>query len=182
MRCTTLNIIINSVIVFVIVFYIYFNRTPIRYINYNKDIIVCPCDGVVMKSNDRYITIFLSPFDVHAQYAPTDSIIKSTREIQGKANMANTPESDHNAGVEVVFNSQFGDIVITQRVGFLVRRIQNHVDIGEYVDRGYNYGKINFGSRVDIILPIGITSILKPKQRVYGGLTILSMGNIKNTI
>ena len=124
----------------------------------------------------------MSPFDVHAQYTPIDSIIKSIRIIQGKAHMANTPASDHNAGVEVVFNSKFGDIVVTQRVGFLVRRIQNHIDIGEYVERGYNYGKINFGSRVDIILPEGMTSILKPKQRVYGGLTIISMDDIKNIV
>lgn len=178
MLCTLINI----VIVFVIVFYIYFNRTPIRYVDYNDDVIVCPCDGVVTNSNDRYISIFLSPFDVHAQYTPIDSIIKSTRIIQGKAHMANTPASDHNAGVEVVFNSKFGDIVVTQRVGFLVRRIQNHIDIGEYVERGYNYGKINFGSRVDIILPEGMTSILKPKQRVYGGLTVISTDNIRNTI
>lgn len=182
MLCTSINKIINIVIVFTIVFYIYFNRTPIRYVDYNKDIIVSPCDGVVTNSKDRYISIFLSPLDVHAQYAPIDSIIKSTREIHGKAHMANTPESDHNSGVEVVFNSKYGDIVVTQRVGFFVRRIQNHIDIGEYVERGYNYGKINFGSRVDIILPEGKTSILKPKQRVYGGLTIISIDNIKNTI
>lgn len=182
MRCTTINNIINIIIVFFIVFYIYFNRTPIRYVDYNKDIIVCPCDGVVMNSKDRYISIFLSPFDVHAQYSPIDSVIKSIKIIHGKAHMANTPASDHNAGVEVVFNSRIGDIVVTQRVGFLVRRIQNHIDIGEYVERGYNYGKINFGSRVDIILPDGMSSILKPKQRVYGGLTIISTDNIKNTI
>ena len=168
MRCTSINKIINCVIVFVIVFYISFNRTPIRYVDYDKDIIVCPCDGVVMNSNNRYISIFLSPLDVHAQYTPINSIIKSIRVIHGKAHMANTPASNHNAGVEVVFNSKFGDIVVTQRVGFLVRRIQNHININEYVERGYNYGKINFGSRVDIILPKGMKSILKPDQRVYG--------------
>jgi phosphatidylserine decarboxylase len=85
--------------------------------------------------------------------------------------MAFKPESEHNEGIIVTFSCEYGDIEVTHRVGFFVRRIQNHIEIGEEVDRGYNYGKINFGSRVDIVIPLGISSKLKTNTRVYGGLT-----------
>ena len=130
-------------LIFLILFYLYFNRTPNRYIsNISNNIIVSPCDGLVTHAIGRNISIFLSVFDVHAQYSPIDSIIKNIEIIHGKSYMAFKPESEHNEGIKVTFASKYGDIEVTQRVGFFVRRIQNHIKIGENVKRGYNYGKI----------------------------------------
>lgn len=159
---------------FLITFYLYFNRRPDRSISeYSNDTILSPCDGTVMYAEGRNISIFLSPFDVHAQYAPIDGYIKDIEVIHGGAYMANKPKSIHNEGVKVIFSSEMGDIEVVQRVGFFVRRIQNKVQINDTVQRGYNYGKINFGSRVDILLPVNTTTTLEVGQAVYAGITKL---------
>jgi phosphatidylserine decarboxylase len=85
--------------------------------------------------------------------------------------MATKPESSHNEGIRVTFGSKLGNIVVTQRVGFFVRRIINNINIGNNVGRSYKYGFITFGSRVDIILPPNYSSILKVGDKLIGGFT-----------
>ena len=164
--------IIVSTIVFLFIFYLYFNRKPDRSkSDYPNHTILSPCDGTVMNAEGRNISIFLNPFDIHAQYVPIDGYIKAIEIIHGEKYMANKPESIHNEGVKVIFSSALGDIEVIQRVGFFVRRIQNYIQVNEFVQRGYNYGKINFGSRVDIVLPQNNNTILKVNQKVYAGIT-----------
>jgi len=59
-------------------------------------------------------------------------------------------------------------------VGFFVRRIQNYIKVNDFVKRGENYGKINFGSRVDILLPSNYTTNLQIGQTVFAGITKIS--------
>tara|TARA_B100000780_G_C21070835_1_gene430886 strand:+ start:239 stop:751 length:513 start_codon:yes stop_codon:yes gene_type:complete len=164
------NIII-SVIIILVLFYNYFNRQPVRITNLPLDIIVSPADGVVKYANNRIISIFLNIFNVHCQYVPINSYVKDIIIISGTYNLANTPESGHNEGIKVIFESNFGEIEVIQRVGFFVRRIQNTIKKNEYVERNKIYGKINFGSRVDIKLPEGFVTNLIVGQKIYGGIT-----------
>ena len=164
---------IHYLIIFLLILlilYKLFLRKPIR-INNIPYIIVSPCDGLVTSVKNNHISVFLSVFDVHWQYNPVDSKIKSIETIHGGYKMAMKPESMHNEGIRVVFDSQFGDIVVTQRVGFFVRRIQNIINIGDIVKQSEPYGVIRFGSRVDIILPYTVRCILKEGQHVVGGET-----------
>ena len=156
----------------IIILYKLFIRKPIR-INDIKNIIVSPCDELVTKVDNNNISVFLSVFDVHWQYAPVDSTVKSIETISGGYKMATEPESSHNEGVKVVFSSEYGDISVTQRVGFFVRRIQNNINIGENVKQSEPYGVIKFGSRVDIILPNNVKNIIKKGKRLVGGVTPL---------
>ena len=160
------------IIFLIILFLLFFIRRPIR-INVNNNILVSPCDGTVMNIDDNNISIFLSPLDVHWQYAPIDSVVKGIEIIHGKHKMAFKPESDHNEGVKVTFGSELGDIIVTQRVGFLVRRINNNIEIGNEVKQSDPYGIIVFGSRVDIIIPAELKCILKKGDKVKGGITPL---------
>ena len=156
----------------IIILYKIFLRKPIRINNINNTI-VSPCDGLVTYVNGNYISVFLSVFDVHWQYVPVDSIVKSIETISGGHKMATSPKSLHNEGVRVVFSSEYGDISVTQRVGFFVRRIQNNINVDDKVKQSESYGVIRFGSRVDIILPDKVKCILKKNQRVIGGITPL---------
>ena len=156
---------------FPLLFLKYFFRKPKREIISDK--IVSPCDGIVTKVDGSDISIFLSLLDVHWQYTPINSKIKSMETIHGPNNMAILPKSSHNAGVKVVFDSEYGDLSVTQRVGFFVRRIQNNIKVGDIVKQSFPYGIICFGSRVDIVLPDTTECILKKGQRVVGGETIL---------
>ena len=154
-----------------ILFLRFFFRKPDRKSITDK--IVSPCDGIVTKVDGSDISIFLSLFDVHWQYTPINSKIKSIETIHGANNMAILPKSSHNAGVKVVFDTEYGDLSVTQRVGFFVRRIKNNIKIGDIVKQSNPYGIIRFGSRVDIVLPQNTECILKKGQRVIGGETIL---------
>jgi phosphatidylserine decarboxylase len=165
-----LYLISISIILYLIL--ILFNRSPDRITYINKNIIVSPCDGTVTYSNGRYISVFLSPLNVHVQYAPIDSTIIDIQIVNNGVHlMATKPESSHNEGIRVTFGSKLGNIVVTQRVGFFVRRIINNINIGNNVGRSYKYGFITFGSRVDIILPPNYSSILKVGDKLIGGFT-----------
>ena len=152
-----LYLISISIILYLIL--ILFNRSPDRITYINKNIIVSPCDGTVTYSNGRYISVFLS------------TIIDIQIVNNGVHLMATKPESSHNEGIRVTFGSKLGNIVVTQRVGFFVRRIINNINIGNNVGRSYKYGFITFGSRVDIILPPNYSSILKVGDKLIGGFT-----------
>ena len=159
-------------LVLVILFVLFFNRVPNRSLSkFADNIILSPCDGLVTHVSGRNISVFLDPLDVHAQYVPNDSVVKSIEIIHGSHKMANSPESIHNEGVKVIFSSTLGDIEVTQRVGFFVRRIQNYIKPGDKLKRGFNYGRILFGSRVDIVLPLHNTSSLNIGDKVYAGIT-----------
>jgi phosphatidylserine decarboxylase len=162
------------IIIFIIIFLLYFHRTPERNLSYNENIIVSPCDGTVTYSNGRHISVFLSVFDVHVQYVPIKSKIIHIETVKkGTHHLAILPESSHNEGVKVIFRSKIGDITVTQRVGFFVRRIRNSIKLNQIVERSEPYGFITFGSRVDIILPENYNSIVKIGDKLKGGETLL---------
>lgn len=160
--------------IILILFLLFFNRSPNRISKTKDNIIVSPCDGTVTYSNDRTISIFLSVFDVHVQYVPIKSEIIDIKTVnKGTHVLATNPKSSHNEGIRVVFRSNIGDVVVTQRVGFFVRRIINNIKIGDKLNKSDKYGFITFGSRVDIILPKNYNSILKVGDKVIGGETPL---------
>ena len=162
------------IIISLILFLKFFNRRPIRKSFWDLNIAVSPCDGTVTYAHKNKISVFLSPLDIHCQYVPINSHIKDMK-IVNKNNfrLANTPESSHNEGIRVVFSSSLGDIIVTQRVGFFVRRIINTIKLHELVTRSEQYGFITFGSRVDIELPYYLHTNLKVGQYLKGGFTPL---------
>ena len=170
--------IVYFYIVFLISIFIvsitFFNRKPINISKLHEKVIISPTYGTVTFSEKNKISVFLSPLDVHCQYAPIDSYIKDIKIVNRNTfNLANIPKSIHNEGVRVVFNSMYGDIVVIQRVGFFVRRIINNINIGDKVQRSNIYGFITFGSRVDIELPEKLTSVVNVNDKLIGGMTPL---------
>jgi len=160
------------ILLILIIFIIFFNRSPNRKSLLDSNIIVSPCDGIVKYVNKNKISVFLSPLDVHVQYMPIDAYISDIK-IVNKNNfkLANTPASAHNEGIRVVFSSNLGDIIVTQRVGFFVRRIINNIKIKDYRKRSSKYGFITFGSRCDIELPNNLHTCLKKGDYLTGGET-----------
>jgi len=127
-----------------------------------------------MYAKNNKIVIFLDLFNVHTQYIPFDGIIKNIEIIDGPANLANDLiNSEYNKSIKVTIDTNIGDIIVYQRVGFFVRRIINYINIGDQVNRSNIYGRITFGSRVDIILPTSIKTNLTKGQEVIGGVTPL---------
>ena len=61
-----------------------------------------------------------------------------------------------------------------QIAGALAKRICNYTVVGEQVEQCNEYGFIKFGSRVDILLPVGTKVNVALNEVVKGGVTVLA--------
>ena len=175
-------LILSLIIILFIVFFFYFHRKPIRHA-LKSDTIVSPADGIVLDVsetqssdgvNGTKISIFLSLFDVHTQYMPVDGEIISKKWISGSNHIANCKAAEYNNGLIHVIYSKYGLITVIQRTGALIRRLVSFVDVGKKYKQSDYLGMIRMGSRVEIILPLGLSIKVKPKDRVRGGETVIA--------
>jgi phosphatidylserine decarboxylase len=67
-----------------------------------------------------------------------------------------------------------GEILYKQIAGAMARRICNYVTVGQQVTQSEIYGFIKFGSRVDVLLPVGTKINVQLNQAVKGGVTVLA--------
>ena len=176
--------IIIKIIIFLIIFIIYFYRNPKICSNKNlliNNYIVSPSFGTVMDIIDNidnyHICIFLSPVDVHIQYFPTSGYISNIiYDDVGKYELAyKVNKSKYNEKCIHTLNTKYGDIIIYQIAGFFVRNIQHYKKIGDSFNISQKLGMINFGSRVDIILPkisnYGVCKLMINKNNYLKGGT-----------
>jgi phosphatidylserine decarboxylase len=64
-------------------------------------------------------------------------------------------------------------ILVRQIAGAMARRIKCYPKVGEPVIQGDELGFIKFGSRVDLLLPVGTKLDIKLGQKVTGKHTII---------
>ncbi|MBI5183305.1 MAG: phosphatidylserine decarboxylase, partial [Nitrospinae bacterium] len=69
-------------------------------------------------------------------------------------------------------------IIVRQIAGLIARRIVCWVKEGDFLMGGDRFGLIRFGSRVDIILPLGTVICVGVGDKVKGGETIIARRNI----
>lgn len=179
-------------------FSFYFFRNPQRIIlnplNFElDDIIISPADGVVIeiveldqtdkdiKLEDGYlkrVSIFLSPFDVHVNWASMAGNIEAVEYKKGEFRMAFTPKSSIlNERNDILIRSIVDSrkkILIRQIAGTIARKIVCWVKVNDYVKLGQKYGMIKFGSRVDIFFTDKVELKVNLNDRVYGGQTIIA--------
>ena len=56
----------------------------------------------------------------------------------------------------------------------MAKRISNYLEVGEKVDQGSEMGFIKFGSRVDLLLPVGTKINVGLNEVVQGGVTVIA--------
>lgn len=126
----------------------------------------------------RRISIFLSVIEVHVQKAPVAGSIAVLTHTPGQFLSALKSESaTHNENVLLGFDSSEkpGEkIAIRLIAGVLARRIIPWVAVGDQVARGERISLIQFGSRVDIYLPMTATVRVKLGETVRGGETVVA--------
>ncbi len=61
-----------------------------------------------------------------------------------------------------------------QIAGALAKRICNYTKVGQQVKQTDEYGFIKFGSRVDLLLPVGTKIHVQLNEVVKGGVTVLA--------
>ena len=180
----------ESIFVFIIIlvtlflFCLNFFREPFRNIPNDKNIIISPADGKVIKIKDfedpktheklKLISIFLSVFNVHSNRMPVDGKFKSVKYVKGDFLAAfDHKASDQNERTEITIETKFGIMIVKQIAGLVARRILCYANENETMSAGDRLGFIRFGSRTDIILPESIDIKIELNQKVYGGETII---------
>jgi len=141
-----------------------------------------PAYGTIKKiaTNGDYVhvIIFLSPLDIHRQYYPCDGKLAAREhDNNGKFYLAYELEkSSKNDKVITTLDTAHGRIIIKQIAGFLARCIVSYDTVGDTVRVGREMGMIEFGSRVDILLPrAGLDLRVDINQRVHGPDTMLGI-------
>ncbi|MDW8310689.1 MAG: phosphatidylserine decarboxylase [Verrucomicrobiales bacterium] len=135
-------------------------------------------EGEFMGGPCRRVSIFLSIFDVHVQRAPVSGKIVFMRHREGQFLSATRSDCGRfNENVLLGFEpSGFPDRRIGVRLiaGVIARRIVVWAAAGEAVERGERLSLIQFGSRVELYLPAGVTLHCQPGQKVRAGETVLA--------
>lgn len=135
-------------------------------------------DPGVMGGRCRRVSIFLSVFDVHIQYAPIAGTVTDQTHRPGQFLNALSPESAlKNEHVLLGFDSTEvpGERVGVRLIaGLIARRIVPWTSIGDRVTRGERISLIQFGSRVNLYLPMTTRVVVKVGDRVRGGETVIA--------
>lgn len=122
------------------------------------------------------ISIFMSLFNVHANWFPVDGKVKFVKHQNGNYHKAWLPKaSEENERADTMITTEHGvDVLCRQIAGAVARRIVTYAKEGEdcYIDE--HLGFIKLGSRVDVFLPLGSKVMVKMGQATTGDQTILA--------
>ena len=180
-----------TIILFVLV--LQFFRNPKRETALNEHHIISPVDGKVVvieeifekeyfKDKRLQVSIFMSPINVHVTRYVISGEVVFSKYHPGKYLVAWHPKSSelNERTTVVVENKTVGKILYRQIAGAVARRIVNYAKVGEKVIQGNDAGFIKFGSRVDVLLPIGTKINIAIDQVVKGGIDkIAAVNNYK---
>ena len=170
-------------------FTLWFFRDPDPRVPADSRLVVAPGHGKVdvidetdepnvMGGRCRRISIFLSVFDVHVQQSPVAGQVTYLKHTPGLfLNALKTESAAHNENVLIGFNStspagaKVGVRLIT---GLIARRIIPWVQPGDDMAKGERIALIQFGSRVNLYLPLNSELTVKLGDRVVGGETVVA--------
>ena len=167
-------------------FIVSFFRMPKRNHTIDNSSIVSPADGKVVvieevepdeyyKEKRVQISVFMSPANVHVNRMPIAGNIIYNQYHPGKYLVAWHPKSStDNERWSVVVENEKGSILCKQIAGALARRICNYASVGTSYQQCDEYGFIKFGSRVDLLLPVGTNIQCKIGDMVKGGVSVLA--------
>ena len=167
-------------------FIVSFFRMPVRALTISEEAIVSPADGKVVvieevepdefyKERRIQLSVFMSPVNVHVNRLPIAGNIVYNKYHPGKFLVAWHPKSStDNERWSVVIENSKGSILCKQIAGALARRICNYSTVGQSFKQCDEYGFIKFGSRVDLLLPVGTKIHAKIGDVVKGGVTVLA--------
>ena len=149
--------------------------------------VVAPADGKIVvieevEENEYFhdkrlmISIFMSLFNVHANWFPVDGKVKFVKHQNGNYHKAWLPKaSEENERADTMITTEHGvDVLCRQIAGAVARRIVTYAKEGEdcYIDE--HLGFIKLGSRVDVFLPLDSKVMVKMGQKTTGDQTILA--------
>lgn len=171
------------------VFTLYFFRDPNPHVPAGTDLVLSPGHGKVdaidtiteplfMAGECQRISIFLSVFNVHVQNAPVSGKITFFKYSLGQfLNALKSESATYNENVFIGFettNQPGFKIGVRLIAGVIARRIVPFVQQNQEVTRGDRISLIQFGSRVDVYLPLAARIKVKLGDHAVGGETIIA--------
>jgi len=169
-----------------LIFIVSFFRIPQRVYTINENSIVAPADGRIVAIEeiqaDEYFTdrrlqisIFMSPLNVHVNRNPVSGEITYRKYHRGKYLVAWHPKSStDNERFTTVYRTNEKEILVKQIAGALAKRIVNFLQVGQNVEQSTEMGFIKFGSRVDVLMPLGVKLSIKIGDLAKGGVTVIA--------
>lgn len=169
-----------------LLFVISFFRIPGRKLTIDGGKIISPCDGKVVVIEEAFdeeyfkdkrlqISIFMSPANVHVNRNSLSGEVVYSKYHKGKYLVAWHPKSStENERHSVVIKQGGVEVLIKQIAGAVAKRIVNYLQVGQQVEQSAEMGFIKFGSRVDLLLPVGTHVNVELNQLVKGGLTVIA--------
>jgi len=172
----------------VFLFFLNFFRNPNRvFEGFEEGMIVAPADGTIVTieptEEDEYlkerriqVSIFMSVFNVHANWYPTHGKITYYTHNNGLFLVAKRPKSstENERSTIVIETPDKAKILLRQIAGVLARRIVTYAREGEECSVNQQLGFIKFGSRVDLFLPMDSEILVNMKQCVTGNKTVIA--------
>ncbi|MFQ5789947.1 MAG: phosphatidylserine decarboxylase family protein [Acidobacteriota bacterium] len=160
-----------------------FFRDPERTPPPGPHLLVCPADGKVVytgrdasgQSERIQVSIFLSIFNVHINRSPLAGEITRVKYTPGRFVPAYKPEASlRNEQNEIELTDGKWRVTVRQIAGVVARRIVFYRKKNDCVEKGERIGLIQFGSRVEVLLPHEAKLQVTMGEKVKGGETILA--------
>lgn len=169
--------------IFLILVLLFF-RDPARVAPQNVTQVISPADGRVLqvkrveKEGESWnlLSIFMSPLNVHINYAPVEGKVLNIFYSPGSFLKADHEEASlKNESNALMIEGPKIRLMMKQIAGIFARRIICYSKIGDQLKAGQKIGLIQFGSRVDLYLPLSVEVKVKPGEKVRGAQTVLGV-------
>ena len=174
-----------------LVFVTYFFRNPRRILEVSDpNLLIAPADGRVVvieptTENEYFhdqrlqVSIFMSPFNVHANWYPIEGKVLVSEHQDGYHKGAWLPKSstENERSLVVIETPNKVQIAVRQIAGAMARRIVTYAKPGKQSRRNEHFGFIKFGSRVDLYLPLDTEIFVAVGEKVTGNETIIGRIN-----
>ena len=185
----TLPIVHNIISVILVAFWLFivsFFRIPSRNFTYDENAVVSPADGKVVVIEETFdteyfnekrlqVSVFMSPANVHVNRYPFSGKVLYSKYHKGKYLVAWDPKSStENERHSIVLQNNKATVLVKQIAGALAKRIVNYAKVDEPAEQNTELGFIKFGSRVDLLLPIGTKVNVKIGDQVKNGVSVLA--------
>jgi phosphatidylserine decarboxylase len=163
----------------------WFMRDPERRPPALPGVVLAPADGRVLlveraaapfwlTGSVWRIAIFLSLWDVHVQRAPIAGKVVLSIPQSGPRLPAFGRWAARNAGCWLGIEGETHSALLLRTAGFVARRVTTEVNVGAVIGAGERIGRILLGSRVELFLPKGLDLLVRPRQYIRAGETIVA--------
>lgn len=177
------SVLPSSLVLFLLI--LNFFRSPFRRFPFDSEgLVIAPADGTIVaieevRENEVLhreciqVSIFMSVFNVHANWFPVNGTVKHVSHNKGRFMAAYLPKSSiENERSTIVITTGSGCDVLTRQIaGAIARRIVTYAKEGERCHVDDQLGFIKFGSRVDVYIPLGSEILVEMDQKVTGNQT-----------